>query len=329
MALHALSLCSGIGGLDLALRQLGVVSVGYVERDAYAAAVLVARMEEAALDRAPIWSDLATFNPHAWRGGVDLVCAGYPCQPFSQAGLRLGASDPRHLWPHVRRIIDGTGCVGAVLENVSGHVRLGLREVLRDLAAIGFHAEWGLFTAAEAGAPHRRERLFVLAYRDVAGLRRLWSDRLLDSERASFGHDAYGRSGSDCALVDAHGPRLEKRGEGAHEGREEPGRGHEAVGDAGLARLKGRMPTESRGRRRPPGPSDRVEWARVLDRDPLLAPAVSPLCGVAHGAAGRLDADGRAAVFADRVDRLRCLGNAVSPDQAVLAIQELVRRALT
>lgn len=205
----------------------------------------------------------------------------------------------------------------------------GAEEWISSVRAIRASRFLRLFTAAEAGAPHRRERLFVLAYRDVAGLRRLWSDRLLDSERASFGHDAYGRSGSDCALVDAHGPRLEKRGEGAHEGREEPGRGHEAVGDAGLARLKGRMPTESRGRRWPPGPSDRVEWARVLDRDPLLAPAVSPLCGVAHGAAGRLDADGRAAVFADRVDRLRCLGNAVSPDQAVLAIQELVRRALT
>lgn len=376
MALHALSLCAGIGGLDLALRQLGVVSVGYVERDAYAAAVLVARMEEALLDRAPIWSDLATFNPHAWRGAVDLVCAGYPCQPFSQAGLRLGSNDPRHLWPHVRRIIDGSGCVGAVLENVSGHVRLGLREVLRDLAAIGFHAEWGLFTAAEAGAPHRRERLFVLAYRDVDGLRRLWRDRLLDDERTSLRDDTDGRSGAHAGLGNAFGS-CAASGERAI--RDDPGRSGpdlpgEVLGYPVQQGPQGRVSSESGGRTGlagsdslvadslrggrdgdrlherdwprhvaalacggrarprpsawPPGPQDQVAWARVLEADPLLAPAVSPVRGVADGPAGRLDPDGRAAVFGDRPDRLRCLGNAVSPAQALLAIEELVRRAL-
>jgi len=105
--LFGLSLCSGAGGLDLglAIAEPGYRTVGYVERDAFAAAVLVARMEDAALDQAVVWDDLASFDGKPWRGAVDLLCAGYPCQPFSIAGKRRGADDPRHLWPHVARVI--------------------------------------------------------------------------------------------------------------------------------------------------------------------------------------------------------------------------------
>ena len=105
--LFGLSLCSGAGGLDLGLTiaMPGYRTVGHVERETYAAAILVARMEEAALDPAPVWDDVASFDGRPWRGAVDIVTAGYPCQPFSVAGKRRGADDPRHLWPHVARII--------------------------------------------------------------------------------------------------------------------------------------------------------------------------------------------------------------------------------
>ena len=118
--LFGLSLCAGAGGLDLglALAEPGYRAVGYVERDAFAAAVLVARMEDQTLDQAPVWDDLTGFDGRPWRGAVDLVSAGYPCQPFSVAGRRKGTNDPRHLWPHVARVISECGPVWVFLENV-------------------------------------------------------------------------------------------------------------------------------------------------------------------------------------------------------------------
>ena len=167
-SLFGLSLCAGAGGLDLGLLLAfpGYRAVGYVERDAYAAAVLVARMEDAALEPAPVWDDVLTFDGRSWRGGVDLVAAGYPCQPFSLAGRRRGADDPRHLWPHVARIVGECEPPFVVLENVAHHLRLGFPEVARELVGLGYRLAAGLFTAAEAGAPHRRERLFVLGRRE-------------------------------------------------------------------------------------------------------------------------------------------------------------------
>src|SRR6056297_1581926 len=166
--LFGLSLCSGAGGLDLGLHLAcpGYRTVGHVERDAYAAAILVARMEDAALDRAPVWDDVATFDGRPWRGAVDIVTAGYPCQPFSVAGKRRGADDPRHLWPHVARIVREIQPPFVFLENVAHHLRLGFPEVASGLVDMGYRLAAGLFTAAEVGAPHKRERLFILAHRE-------------------------------------------------------------------------------------------------------------------------------------------------------------------
>lgn len=170
--MNGMALCAGVGGLELGLRiALGDAyrTVCYVEREAFAAACLVARMEEEALDRAPVWDDLATFDGRPWRGLVDVVTAGYPCQPFSVAGKRRGASDPRHLWPHVARIIGECEPRLVFLENVAGHLNLGFGEVTTWLEDVGFRLKPGLFSAPEVGAPHERERLFVLAHREGGG----------------------------------------------------------------------------------------------------------------------------------------------------------------
>jgi DNA (cytosine-5)-methyltransferase 1 len=166
LRLNVLSLCSGVGGLDLGVELAtgGVArTVCYVEREAHAAAVLVARMEEALLAPAAIWCDLTTFDGTEWRGVVDLVVAGYPCQPFSTAGKRAGVDDPRHLWPHVARIIRECGAGLVLLENVPGHLSLGFDQVCRDLQGMDYRVAAGLFSAAEVGASHKRERLFILA----------------------------------------------------------------------------------------------------------------------------------------------------------------------
>jgi DNA (cytosine-5)-methyltransferase 1 len=163
MALRSIELCAGYGGFSLGLRDHDVRTVAYVERDSYAAAVLVARMEESRLDQAPIWDDLCTFDGSAWRGRVDLITAGFPCQPFSTAGLQRGLDDERWIWPDIARIIADVQPRYVFLENVTGLIRAGLGHVLTDLAGLGFNAEWGVLSASAVGAPHRRQRVWILA----------------------------------------------------------------------------------------------------------------------------------------------------------------------
>ncbi|AXX98651.1 DNA cytosine methyltransferase [Profundibacter amoris] len=167
-AFFGLSLCAGAGGIDLGLTIAcpGYRTVCYVERESYAAATLVARMEDKALDKAPVWDDVGTFDGRPWRGTVDFISGGYPCQPFSVAGKRKGVNDPRHLWPHFARIIGECQPEWVFLENVANHLNLGYREVRCELENLGYRVTEGLFTAAEVGAPHKRQRLFILARRN-------------------------------------------------------------------------------------------------------------------------------------------------------------------
>ena len=164
--LLGISLCAGYGGLDLGIEiaEPRYRTGCYVEREAHAAASIVARMADQALAPALIWDDLKTFDGKAWRGRVHILSAGYPCQPFSFAGKRRGKNDPRHLWPDVARIINETMPQCVFLENVEGHIDLGFSEVAPELRQMGYHAKAGLFTAREAGARHRRRRLFIMAY---------------------------------------------------------------------------------------------------------------------------------------------------------------------
>ncbi len=214
MVLRALHLCSGYGGFELAIRLAGVPArtVAHVERDAFAAATLVARMEEAHLDRAPVWSDLTTFDGAAWRGRVGLVTAGFPCQPFSAAGQQRGTDDDRWLWPAIGRLIGDVGPRLVFLENVPGLVRAGLPHVLADLADLGFDAEWGLYSAAEAGAPHRRERFWLLARADEHGQQsvgRVESGHERDAHGCGGSH--VGHAGGPGRPEDAGGPSGDAR----------------------------------------------------------------------------------------------------------------------
>ena len=183
---NILSLCTGAGGLDLGLRlaQRTARTVCYVEIEAHACEVLVTRMEEACLDDAPLWTDLGTFDGRPWRGLVDCLIGGYPCQPFSIAGQRKGADDPRHLWPHFARIIGECEPEWVFLENVANHLNVGYRQVREELEELGYRVTEGLFTAAEVGAPHLRQRLFVLAHAERLGRRQPAGD--FDQERKSL-----------------------------------------------------------------------------------------------------------------------------------------------
>ena len=202
-ALNILSICTGAGGLDLGVRVAipNARTVCCVEHEAYACEVLAARMEDQVLDDAPIWTDLGTFDGRAWRGLVDGLIGGIPCQPHSLAGKRLGELDPRDLWPAASRIVAEVVPEFVFLENVCGAVGFFGRRVIPDLERMGYRVAAGLFTAAEVGASHKRERLFVLALADAHG------DRGIQRARAELQASGAGLHGAPVAHATGFGER--------------------------------------------------------------------------------------------------------------------------
>jgi DNA (cytosine-5)-methyltransferase 1 len=162
MTLTVGSLFSGIGGMDLGLERAGHTVIWQSEIDPYACKVLKKHWPNV-----PNLGDITTID---WGkvGRPDIICGGYPCQPFSVAGKRQGANDPRHLWPWVRKAISELRPRYAMLENVRGHLSLGGVQVVGELAEIGYDAEWRVVSAAGVGAPHRRDRIIIVAYPDNA-----------------------------------------------------------------------------------------------------------------------------------------------------------------
>ena len=284
--LRGLALCAGVGGLELGLHlaEPGYRTVCYVERDAFAAATLVARMADQALCDAPLWDNVASFDGRPWRGTVDLISAGYPCQPFSFAGKRRGEEDARHLWPHIARIINEVRPRFVFCENVEGHLTLGFPDVGRQLQGMGFRVKAGLFSAYETGASHWRRRLFILA--DADGLRDResggpsfegsWSDAGVDRGAEACGHP---RSGPDMDF--------------------------DLDPCSGLGSAAGGVSSELP--LYPPGPFDLPAWEGVASRRPDLQPG---FFGVVDG-------------MAHRVERSYVAGNGVCPLAAAHAWRTL------
>ena len=158
MTLTVGSLFSGIGGLDLGLERAGMEVIWQSEIDPYASRVLKKHWP-----KVPNYGDIKEIEWKTIRQ-PDVICGGYPCQPFSTAGKRKGQDDPRHLWPWVLDAISDLRPRYAILENVRGHLSMGGMSVIGDLAHIGYNAEWRIISAASVGANHRRERIFIVAY---------------------------------------------------------------------------------------------------------------------------------------------------------------------
>lgn len=360
--MNGLALCAGAGGLELGMHIAvpGYRAVGYVEREASSAASLVARMEASELGAAPVWDDLSTFDGRPWRGSVDIVTAGYPCQPFSSAGKRRGADDPRHLWPHVARVIDECRPDWVFLENVANHLRLGFRQVHDDLGRMGFRVAAGLFSAAEVGASHERKRLFILAVAEgvrcgTARQDQSGSDERADAEQsgavvhaecperrareprwndgdgqASERKETAGRSGrSGPELADAACVGRQRSGiTGKRDESEElpTGRHGSPVADAyGAGLASAQQPGQ-------PGPTQCRDKAGAAVAEllgtyfPLFAPGPSSDLwpGIIDIAPALEPAVcGMADGVAHRVDRLRMCGNGVSPLAAAFAFRTL------
>lgn len=148
----------------------------YMEIEAFVAYNLVAQMEQGVLDPAPVFSDLKQFPWGKFYNKVHILTGGYPCQPFSQAGLQNGTDDPRHLFPFIESGIDAARPVLCFFENVANHLNIGYSEVRRRISSLGYKVEADIFAAHHVGAPHLRKRLFILAvadaYCDAASKRR-------------------------------------------------------------------------------------------------------------------------------------------------------------
>lgn len=273
MAIHTIELFAGVGmlgeGLRAGLGYLGIQNrtVCYVEREAYAAAVLAARIQEGSLDAAPIWSDVTTFSARRWTGVVDCVVAGFPCQDLSVAGLRAGLDGARSgLFFEVLRIARDCGAEWIFLENVAGiatataaavdEAEGALEEraaarVVGELADLGWDAEWVTIPASDVGASHGRDRWFCLAKmadpHGRGGRIGQRAERARGAEAEGADH-ALGHAGLQHQLVQQRGARPEHPGTGgvmenrhdvgAHRGgrgAEKVRRGEPAQSDCGLA----------------------------------------------------------------------------------------------
>ncbi|MER9217891.1 DNA cytosine methyltransferase [Mesorhizobium sp. M0644] len=368
-----LSICTGGGGLDLGV-ELAIPSarsVVLVEREAFAVAQLVSAMEQGLLHPAPVWSDARTFDGQRWRRCVDGLIGGIPCQAHSLAGKKRGSLDERDLWSPARRIIVQARPWFVLIENVGGMLSpgdddiAGAERVWRDLRKLGFAVEAGLFTAAEVGASHERERIFILGVADSrdAGLQgcqragapaerdgqapprsvaELRGASLDDAVRGRHGHALEeirtGRHSAvdagECAGVDLVDAESHRRREGRPESEFQKWHGLAAAvtGASMVDAIGGRhdwRAYDQIGRQ-----VERTVAERSID-SPLFPPGPNDLqrwrsvlaSSPELEPAFRRVADGLASrLDVARVDRLRMLGNGVVPLQAAYAVRTLATR---
>lgn len=299
--MRELSLFSGAGGGLLGTCLLGWRPVGYVEWNEYCQRVIAARIRDGILPDAPIFGDVNTFNREgyaaSYQGMVDVVTGGFPCQPFSLAGKRLAADDPRNGWPATIECLRLVRPRYALLENVPGLITSGyFGTILGDLAESGFDCRWRVLSAAEMGAPHKRDRLWVLAHArssrlgrpDAVQPGRNQERHHSPSEQSRIAEQGVTVPGSED-VADAHQERRNGRA-----GEQRPGRGRqlEDSGSEGITHAERQSLAFGQGeagQRSQPAVTGGDWWA------------VEPDVGrVANGVAAR-------------VDRLTALGNGQVP----------------
>jgi DNA (cytosine-5)-methyltransferase 1 len=331
--LRELALFAGAGGGILGGKLLGWRTVCAVEFDPYAASVLVARQNDGFLPPFPIWDDVRSFRGEPWRGIVDVVSGGFPCQDISAAGRGAGIDGERSgLWMEMARIIGEVRPRFAFVENSPMLTSRGLGVVLGDLAAMGFDARWGVLGASDVGAPHKRERIWIVAYSN--GMHEQGDlSRFTDKEGwAEQGERPIRPRGSfeDVADPESNG-RLQRRAESARQqGRSDASVRGASVADAESGGLKPSWWRGDASLQRENGPKDAdygssevpnpngaehegIQQARGRQREAEGAEivwgtwATEPDVGrVAHGVAAR-------------VDRLKAIGNGQVPQCAAEA----------
>lgn len=163
--MRELHLFAGGGGGILGGLLLGHTPVCAVEIEPYCRRILLQRQKEGNLPKFPVWDDVRTFDGFPWRGNVDVICGGFPCQDISAAGKKKGITGPQSsLWKEFKRIIREVRPAFVFVENSPNLKGRGLDVVLGDLAEMGYDAEWCVLGARHVGAKHRRDRIWILAH---------------------------------------------------------------------------------------------------------------------------------------------------------------------
>jgi DNA (cytosine-5)-methyltransferase 1 len=359
--INHLSLCSGYEGIGSGLSRVlpNLRNIAYVEREGFPAANLVAKMEAGALASAPVHTDVKTFPFAEFRGCVDILSGGFPCQPFSNAGLRQATEDPRHLFPYIAAGIRECQPTVVFLENVEGILscRTGdgepvLQYVLRTLEEMGYRATAGVFSAAEVGAPHQRKRVYILGYaasirsrEHRADTREVSSDQSGEERRVyePQGAGALPQDGSQSEgckeLANRNDQRPQGRIRGGQDTQWQGVDGHAGCSSAGTYQRWPARPSE-----------EQYEWEEprvtVANTESQQGTAQDhrgeqvATCDQKEGKLGGGDSGslrqgsgstqsrlgGKSNGSTNRVDRLRLLGNGVVPATATTAFVTLMQR---
>lgn len=299
-----LSLCTGYGGIDIGLKRVGIPvrTLAYVEIEAFACQNLVSKMEKGWFDVAPIWTNLKTFPFYQFRGKVDILSGGFPCQPFSGAGLRQGVEDPRHLWPYIEEGIRELGRPPIIFfENVEGIISSKingesvLKHVLKRMESLGYEASAGVFSASEVGASHQRKRVFLLG---------------VNSKLSREGRNIITRFLSSSKSRTAYPTKV---------GREqycfEPPR--TLLGNTNDERLEGEI-SEAQ-----PREESATSTPRPSTYGNVQGEVESSMGRNSYGSSDRMDISRSYTNYSNRTDELRLLGNGVLPETCSVAFSEL------
>lgn len=304
-----LSLFTGIGGIDLAAERAGFETVGQVEQNPYALRVLRKRFGR----KIPRWTDIKDFTAEDFRRrtGIDsptLISGGFPCQPFSCAGKRRGKEDDRYLWPEMFRIVRELRPAWVLGENVAGIVNMELETCCADLEGEGYAVRTFFIPACGVGAWHRRERVFIIASnsndtRSRNGMRTNGNRQEKDKNRRWITQPEPCQNCEDVANTESGGAgRIPARSRDQGEGEIDPYGSCETLANTNSQRLPGSARSGLGGFQEETGSSTWGESGRGATTAGCYW-SVEPAVGrVAHG-------------VPHRVDRLRCLGNAVVPPQ--------------
>jgi DNA (cytosine-5)-methyltransferase 1 len=307
--LRVLDLFSGIGGFSLGLERTGgFETVAFCEIEEFPRKVLAKHWPNV-----PCFHDVRKLTRADIDGPVDVICGGYPCQPFSTAGRRLGQKDDRHLWPEFARLVEEFRPTWVIGENVAGHISMGLDDVLSDLERLGYAARPFNIPACAVDAQHKRARIWTVAY---SARERREEGRQHRSEQSA---EWIACGGALVAYTGSEGFRLGKLHAGIS-GQEEREEGREAAVMGGEARRREILADTERGGRPRPGqpvlagnhaPGREGQAIEPFNGRFFAKWSAEPAVGrVAHGIPGR-------------VDRLKALGNAVVPQ-----IPELIGHAI-
>jgi DNA (cytosine-5)-methyltransferase 1 len=306
--MNELALFAGHGGGILGGKLLGWKTVCAVEFDPYARRVLAARQDDGCLDPFPIWDDVRTFDGKPWAGLVDVVSGGFPCQDISCAGKGAGIDGAKSgLWVEMARIICEVRPRFVFVENSPMLTSRGLGRVLGDLAAMGYDAAWGVLGAVDAGAPHKRDRIWITAHATDSTV-------ITGNKRGAepAGQLGAARSSNGCDDV---ADTMRDRPQGAREDREAQGSVGLRDGDRGDQEQNIRDSTIAGFPIRADKPMG--ESSTITEPERSNWWSTEPDVGrVAHG-------------VASRVDRLRGIGNGQVPAVAALAFQTLTARLLS